>query len=79
VTYAYPAPGINAEPGNLASDPSWNAALLALAARADIDNRGVALRLPMPDWLASPDPATGHLLTTQDFADIYAFLKTQTQ
>ena len=25
------------------------------------------------------NPATGALLTTQDFADIYAFLKTQTQ
>jgi mono/diheme cytochrome c family protein len=78
-TYEYPAPGINAEPGNLASDPSWNAALLAFAARSDVDNTGVVLRVPMPDWLGSPNPASGHPLTTQDFADIYAFLKTETQ
>jgi mono/diheme cytochrome c family protein len=78
-TYDFPAPGINAEPGNLADDPAWNAALLAVAARADMDNGGVSLRLPMADWLATPNPATGAPLTTQDFADIYAFLKTQTQ
>lgn len=77
VTYPFAAPGINAEPGNAASDPSWNAALFAVASRADIDNSGVSLRLPMPDWLDRPDP-TGRVLTTQDFADIYAFLKTQT-
>lgn len=77
--YEYPAPGINAEPGNLASDPSWNSALFAFAARADVDNHGVALRVPMPDWLAMPNPTSGQPLTTQDFADIYAFLKTETQ
>jgi hypothetical protein len=77
VTYPFAAPGINAEPGNAASDPSWNAALFAVASRADIDNGGVSLRLPMPDWLDRPGP-TGRALTTQDFADIYAFLKTQT-
>ncbi len=77
-TYPFPAPGINAEPGNTASDPAWNAALFAVAARADMDNGGIALRLPMPDWLTVPNPATGEPLTTQDFADIYAFLKTQT-
>jgi hypothetical protein len=77
--YDYPAPGLNAEPGNVAGDPDWNAALLAFAARADVDNAGVALRVPMPDWLATPNPATGKPLTTQDFADIYAFLRTQTQ
>jgi mono/diheme cytochrome c family protein len=77
VTYPFAAPGINAEPGNAASDPSWNAALFAVASRADIDNGGVSLRLPMPDWLARPGPA-GQPLTTQDFADIYAFLRTQT-
>jgi hypothetical protein len=43
-----------------------------------MDNGGVALRLPMPDWLSTPNPATGAPLATQDFADIYAFLKTQT-
>jgi hypothetical protein len=77
--YDYPAPGLNAEPGNLASDPEWNAALLTLAARADMDNHGVALRLPMPDWLAQPNRTNGQPLSTQDFADIYAFLKTQTK
>jgi mono/diheme cytochrome c family protein len=78
-TYDYPAPGLNAEPGNVASDPEWTAALLAVAARADMDNHGVALRLPMVDWLSFPNRANGQVLSTQDFADIYAFLKTQTQ
>lgn len=77
-TYPYPAPGLNAEPGNTAGDPAWNAALFAVAARADIDNGGIALRKPMADWISTPNPATGAPLTTQDFADIYAFLKTQT-
>jgi mono/diheme cytochrome c family protein len=75
--YEFPAPGLNAEPGNAASDPAWNAALFAIASRADVDNGGVSLRLPMPDWLNRPGP-TGHALTTQDFADIFSFLKTQT-
>jgi mono/diheme cytochrome c family protein len=78
-SYDFPAPGINAEPGNCAGDPAWNAALFAVSARADMDNGGVALRLPMPDWLSTPNPATGAPLTTQDLADIFAFLKTQTQ
>ncbi|HTR79303.1 MAG TPA: cytochrome c [Gemmatimonadaceae bacterium] len=78
-SFAYPAPGLNAEPGNLASDPAWNVALLAVSARADIDNGGVTLRAPMPDWNVVPNTATGALLTTQDFADIYAYLKTQAQ
>jgi mono/diheme cytochrome c family protein len=78
-TYDYPAPGLNAEPGNTAGDPAWNAALFAIAARADVDNGGISLRLPMPDWLTEPSSVTGAPLTTQDLADIYAFLKTQTQ
>lgn len=77
-TYDYPAPGLNAEPGNTAWDPAWNAALFAVAARADVDNGGLTLRVPMPDWLTEPSPATQAPLTTQDLADIYAFLKTQT-
>jgi hypothetical protein len=77
-TYAFPAPGINAEPGNCASDPAWDAALFAVASRADMDNGGVTLRLPMPDWLSQANPATGQPLSTQDLADIYAFLQTQT-
>jgi mono/diheme cytochrome c family protein len=77
-SYDFPAPGINAEPGNAAGDPAWNAALFAVAARADMDNGGMTLRFPMPDWLDATDPATGQPLATQDFADIFAFLKTQT-
>jgi mono/diheme cytochrome c family protein len=69
--YAFPAPGLNAEPGNVAADADWSAALLAVCARADIDNAGVGLRQPMPEWQLST-------LTTQDFANVYAFLKTQT-
>jgi len=41
-------------------------------------NGGITLRAPMPDWLAEPNPATGAPLATQDLADMYAFLKTQT-
>jgi len=78
-SYGYPAPGLNAAPGNVASDPAWNAALLAMAARADVDNGGVTLRAPMPDWNVLPNVVSGALLTTQDFADIYAYLKTQAQ
>jgi mono/diheme cytochrome c family protein len=77
VSYPYPAPGLNTASGNLGSDPTWNAALLAMASRADMDNGGLTLREPMTDWLATPDPATSQPLTTQDFADIYAFLAAQ--
>jgi mono/diheme cytochrome c family protein len=77
-SYDFPAPGINAETGNCASNPAWDAALFAVAARADMNNGGVTLRLPMPDWLATVNPATGAPLTTQDLADIFAFLQTQT-
>jgi Cytochrome c len=73
--YSYPAPGLDTEMGNLGSDPDWNAALLAVAARSDVDNGGLELRAPMPDWLT--DNSTGPLLSTQDFADIYAYLMTQ--
>ena len=76
--YSFPAPGINAEPGNAAGNPAWNAALFAVAARADMGNGGITLRAPLPDWLAEPNPATGAPLATQDLADMYAFLKTQT-
>jgi hypothetical protein len=65
--------GLDTEMGNLASDPDWNAALLAVAARSDMDNGGLELR--PPDWLAND--STGALLSTQDFADIYAYLMTQ--
>ncbi len=78
-TFDYPAPGLNAEPGNCGSDPAWNAALFAFAARSDIDNGGLTLREPMPDWLADPSSATNAPPTTQDLADIFAFMKTQSQ
>jgi hypothetical protein len=78
-TYDFPALGLNAEPGNVGNDPAWNAALLAFSARSDVDNAGVTLRVPMKDWLQNANPAVGKPLTTQDFADIYAFLRTQTQ
>jgi mono/diheme cytochrome c family protein len=69
-SYDFPAPPLNASPGALAADPTWNASLLAMASRADMDNTGVTLRVPMPGLMAD---------STQDFADIYAFLKTQKQ
>lgn len=78
-SYAFPAPGLNAEPGSVAGDPEWNAALLAVSSRSDVDNGGVTLRLPMPDWLLEAKPDSAQPFTTQDFADIYAFLQTQTQ
>jgi hypothetical protein len=78
-TYAYAAPGLNAESGNVAADRAWNAALLAIAARSDLDNEGVTLREPMPDWLTMVSPGSNATLTTQDFADIYAFMQTQTK
>jgi hypothetical protein len=79
MSYDLPAPGLNAEMGNVGEDPDWNAALFAVSSRGDIDNAGVTLQLPMPDWLTAVNPATMRALTTQDFADIYAFLRTQTQ
>ncbi len=77
--YPYPAPGLDDAPdsGNLASDPAWSAALLGMAAQSAMDNHGVALRPPMPNWFGGTN-ATGGTLRGQDFADIYAWLKTQT-
>ena len=72
--YSFPAPGIDAEDGNAAAE--WSAPLFAIASRADLDDQAVTLRLPMPDWLTEPNPATGKPLTTQDLADIFAYLKT---
>ncbi len=81
--FPYPAPGLSnvtPEGGSpyLAADPAWSAALLGMAAQGDIDNYGVALRKPMPDWLETSTGA-GTQLTGKDFADIYAWLRTQTQ
>jgi hypothetical protein len=49
-----------------------------MAAQGDIDNHGVALRQPMPDWLGKRG-LDGGPLGAQDFAHIYSFLKSQTQ
>jgi hypothetical protein len=43
-----------------------------------MDNRGVSLDPSMPKWLSRLS-STGQLLSPSDFADIYAFLQTQTQ
>lgn len=81
--YAYPAPALNntvTEAGpNLAADPTWSAQLLGMAIQADIDNQGVALRGPMPDFFQVVTDDAGMTLNSQDVADIYAWLKTQTQ
>jgi hypothetical protein len=58
-------------------DPARNAALFAMSARADMDNGGLTLREPMPDWLVTHE-ANGNPPTTQDLVDICAFMKTQT-
>jgi Cytochrome c len=80
--YPYPAPSLNetSSPAgpNLAADPTWNAGLLGVAIQADIDNQGVALRGPMPDFFLVPTGDVGSTLNSQDVADIYAWLRTQT-
>jgi cytochrome c len=70
------APGLNADPDNVADDPTWTPQLLGIAARTNMDNAGVSLDPSMPKWLLR-DGASGQLLSTQDFSDIYVFLKTQ--
>jgi hypothetical protein len=70
-TYPYPAPAINAGDGGAVNDPTWSAALYGLAGQGSVDNNGVALRKPMPDLLGPT--------TAQTYADIYAFMQTQTQ
>jgi hypothetical protein len=79
--FPYPAPPLDntttdAGP-NLAADPTWSAGLLGMSTQADIDNNGVALRIPMPEFFDGKD-GLGGILGAQDFADIYAWLKTQT-
>ncbi len=74
--YDYPAPGLNN--GRRTTSPAiqdWTPALFAVASRGDLDDGSIVLRRPMPDWLVTP--VGGHVLTTQDFADIYAYLLTQ--
>lgn len=68
----FPAPALNdtqtPEGPALAADPAWSEGLFGMAMRADMDNQGVALRLPMPDWLKGRPSA-------EDCADLYAWLK----
>jgi hypothetical protein len=79
--FPYPAPTLNnTSPGGspgVAADPGWNAALLGFAAEADMDNQGVALRHPMPDFTQAS--VGGKTVGAQELAHIYAFLKTQTK
>jgi mono/diheme cytochrome c family protein len=70
------APGLDTEPGNVAGDPGWTPQMLGLTARSNVDNMGVSLDPSMPKWLTLPDKA-GKLITTQEFSDVYAFLKTE--
>jgi mono/diheme cytochrome c family protein len=76
-SYSFPAAGLNAEDGNAVAE--WTPALFAIATRADLDDEAVSLRLPMPDWLTAPSPASMRPLSTQDLADIFAYLATQKQ
>jgi hypothetical protein len=54
--------------------PAFGAVLLT--ARSNMDNAGVSLGSAMPKCLVTSG-AGGQLLTTGNFADTYAFLKTQ--
>jgi mono/diheme cytochrome c family protein len=69
-------PGLNNEADHLAGDPTWNGPMFAITPRCNMDNNGVSLATTMPKWLVLPG-ASGQLLATQDFADLYAFLLTQ--
>jgi mono/diheme cytochrome c family protein len=62
---------------NVAADSAWTGALFAISPRSNIDNDGVSLAASMPRWLIT-EARSGQFLTTQNLADIYAFLKTQT-
>ncbi len=69
-------PGLNSAPDNVAGDDGWTPQLLGLSARSNMDDQGVSLDLAMPKWLVISG-ASGQPLTTQNFSDVYAFLKTQ--
>ena len=69
-------PGLNNTPDNVAGDDGWTPQMLGLSARSNMDDQGVSLDLAMPKWLIL-NGGSGKPLTTQDFSDIYAFLKTQ--
>lgn len=62
---------------NVAADPGWTGPLFAITPMDNMDNMGVSLSPLMPKWLITP-ASTGELLAPQSFADMYAWLKTQT-
>jgi hypothetical protein len=64
---------------DVAGSSGWSAALMAFASRADVNNKGVALRVPMPSWIVDVDETTQKPPTTQELADIYAYLAATTQ
>jgi mono/diheme cytochrome c family protein len=76
------APGLNDSSDvdgnpNVAADPGWTGPLFAVTPMDNMDNMGVSLSVAMPRWLIT-EARSGQLLTSQDFADVYAYLKTQT-
>jgi hypothetical protein len=76
--YPYPAAGLN-HAANVAGGSGWTPALFAFASRADINIKGVALRMPMASWFLDLAQATQKPPTTQELADVYAYLAGQTQ
>lgn len=54
----------------------WDSAMLAMAARSNVDDMGVALARPMVNWM-STKASNDQLLTGQDFANIFSFLGTK--
>ncbi|HEX7668477.1 MAG TPA: cytochrome c [Polyangiaceae bacterium] len=67
------APRLTPAPVAMTRDAGWTAPVFAVGTRIGMNARGVPLHPPMPTWLAEGS-ARGELLTTRDFADIYAFL-----
>jgi hypothetical protein len=62
---------------NVAADPGWTGPLFAITPMDNMDNEGVSLAATMPKWFLTK-AKNGKFLVSQDFADMYAFLKTQT-
>jgi hypothetical protein len=62
---------------NVAADPGWTGPLFAVTPMDNMDNDGVSLSVAMPRWLIT-EARSGQFLTSQDFADVYAYLKSQT-
>lgn len=67
------APKLTEAPVTMTRDAGWTAPVFAVGTRIGMDAKGVPLHPPMPTWLAESS-ARGELLSTRDFADIYAFL-----